>query len=400
MDLRSDLPFWLLRNGLIHTYAALETNLRCDVLVIGGGITGALVGHELSRRGIDAVLVDRRHIAYGSTSASTGLLQYEIDTPLHKLTEICGRAKAERAYMLGVEAIGRLQRLAGSQCGFSRRPSLMLAKNRQHIADLRREFQARKEAGLGVQWLEQAQLRKMGLNRPAAIASEVAGEVDPYLLTHKLLKSSGGKGLRVFDRTGIVNYTHEKRRVIAKTDRGVKISCNAIVFATGYEVREILPPGLFRVESTYAFISEPVPDLGWWKDRSLLWESGEAYLYARTTSDSRVIVGGADDNVQNGKRRDARVAAKCRILSAQFRRLCPDAAPIESAFSWGGAFGHTKDGLAYIGRHPRFPRGLFALGFGGNGITFSETAAKILADCHQGRKNGDAPLFAFERATA
>src|ERR1700679_4202837 len=119
MNLTSDLPFWTVRNGLICVYPALDADIRCEALVVGGGISGALLAHELVERGVDCVVIDRRDIGFGSTSASTALLQYEIDTPLYKLRKKVGPEAAERAYCLGVDSISRLQSLAGKDCGFA-----------------------------------------------------------------------------------------------------------------------------------------------------------------------------------------------------------------------------------------------------------------------------------------
>jgi len=83
-------------------------------------------------------------------------------------------------------------------------------------------------------------------------------------------------------------------------------------------------------------------------------------------------------------------------LVRSFNALFPDTR-VEAAFAWAGVFGSTKDGLAYIGRHPPFPRAYFALGFGGNGITFSEIAARILTDLFLDRKNEDEKVFRFDR---
>lgn len=396
MDLRSDLPFWLVRNGLTQIYPSLERDERCEVIIVGGGVTGALVAHEFSKRGIETVLIDRRHIAFGSTSASTGLLQYEIDTPLHELSRIHNRALAERSYWLGVEAIDDIRRLAGKECGFAARTSLLLAKNARHIPGLRREYDARKSAQLKVEWLDRSRLAQAGLHREAAIESRVGAEVDPYRLTHRLLTKARRLGLRAYDRTEMTSFEEEKRAVVVRTPRG-KIRASKVFFATGYEVVEILPRDLVRLASTYAFISEPLSRQPPWPSRSLLWHTGLPYLYARTTEDNRIIVGGADDRVVDGDRRDRQVGKKARMLRRQFLNLCPGLTEVEPAFSWAGMFGSTKDGLAYIGSLPRFPRSYFALGFGGNGITFSATAARILADLHQGKQNADARIFRFDR---
>ena len=66
-------------------------------------------------------------------------------------------------------------------------------------------------------------------------------------------------------------------------------------------------------------------------------------------------------------------------------------------FSWAGVFGSTKDGLPYIGPYKKLPNSFFALGFGGNGITFSQVAGEIIAALIKGRKNKDVDLFSFDR---
>ena len=70
---------------------------------------------------------------------------------------------------------------------------------------------------------------------------------------------------------------------------------------------------------------------------------------------------------------------------------------LEGAYPWAGTFAETKDGLAYIGSVPDFPRYLFALGFGGNGITYGAIAAEIIRDQLLQRPNAAARLFRFDR---
>ncbi len=66
-------------------------------------------------------------------------------------------------------------------------------------------------------------------------------------------------------------------------------------------------------------------------------------------------------------------------------------------YRWAGTFGETKDGLAYIGQIRQMPRCYFALGFGGNGITYSAIAAEIIREAMAGRQHSDAHLFRFDR---
>ena len=109
-----------------------------------------------------------------------------------------------------------------------------------------------------------------------------------------------------------------------------------------------------------------------------------------------VIGGGEDEDFVNPRQRDALISQKTRTLVKKFARLFPDT-PLEVAYAWAGTFATTKDGLAYIGTHPRFPHASFAFGYGGNGITFSLIAAEIIRDQFLGRKNHDARIFRFGR---
>ena len=93
-------------------------------------------------------------------------------------------------------------------------------------------------------------------------------------------------------------------------------------------------------------------------------------------------------------KRDRLIPQKTKQLQKDFKKMFP-AIPFKTEFSWAGTFGSTKDGLPYIGGYKNLPNGLFALGFGGNGITFSQVAGEIIASIIKGRKNKDAELFFF-----
>ena len=82
----------------------------------------------------------------------------------------------------------------------------------------------------------------------------------------------------------------------------------------------------------------------------------------------------------------------------RFSRLFPSVS-IEVAYAWAGVFGTTADGLPYIGVLPEHPHTYFALGYGGNGITFSAVAAGLIRDWWTGCENPDQALFSFDRAS-
>ena len=98
MELVAGYPYWLIKNGLLYQYPKLLENEKIRVAIIGGGISGALTAYYLTKAGIECMVVDSRTIGLGSTCASTSLLQYELDIPLHKLKKIVGDYRAVRSY--------------------------------------------------------------------------------------------------------------------------------------------------------------------------------------------------------------------------------------------------------------------------------------------------------------
>src|SRR5436190_18898078 len=112
MDLRSGTPYFLIKNGYLFSYPSLDRNSRTDVVIIGGGICGALVAYYLVESGVDVVVLDRRHPGMGSTCASTALLEYEIDVSLVELSKKMGASDAAACYLLCLDAIYMLKHLA------------------------------------------------------------------------------------------------------------------------------------------------------------------------------------------------------------------------------------------------------------------------------------------------
>lgn len=111
MDLTSDSPYWFLKNGLICTYPFPARDINCDVAVVGAGITGAMVAERLSKDGHSVVVLDGRDVCCGSTSASTALLQYEIDVPLVEMATMIGNENAVNAWKLSYQSLDDMEDL-------------------------------------------------------------------------------------------------------------------------------------------------------------------------------------------------------------------------------------------------------------------------------------------------
>ncbi len=401
MDLTSGVPYWLVKGGLPATYPKLNQDLRCDLAIIGGGITGALVGHRFAAEGIDTVLLEGREMGYGSTGACTALLQYELDLHLTDLARRIGASDAQRCYRICHEALLGIERLAaevGDESDYCRRSSLYLATGRRDVKALEREWEARRQIGIEVDLLSPSDIRdRFSFDRPAALLSRLAGEIVPLRFTHALLAAAGRRGLEAYDRTGVARYQSDRKGVLLETEDGWRVRARKAVFATGYNIPPFVPSRSISLHSTFAFATSPLTAFdGWGEDRCLIWETARPYFYARTTPDGRAIVGGADQPFKSTHKVDRIQDRQTARLAREFAGMFPGI-PFDVDWTWAGTFAETADGLPYIGVPPEFPNGYVALGYGANGVVFGHVAANLLLDLFLGRGNSDAELFRIGR---
>lgn len=399
MRLHGGTPYWLVRNAVATTYTELDRDITTDVAIIGGGVTGALCAYHLMEAGVHCAVVDGRAIGLGSTCASTALLQYEIDTPLHELVDLVGRTDAVRAYEASVQAVQAIIELSAQLqlADTVRRPSVQYASKRSHVAALEKEARIRTENGISVDLLLGEETRSvLPFTAPAALRSALAAETDAWSLTTALLDKSQRMGAHIHERTPIVDVRENGSGVQLRTAKGHSVRARHLIHATGYESQQRLPAPVIDLHSTYALIAPAGTARAPWPDNALLWETARPYLYMRTVPEGRLMIGGRDEPFRSPAMRDALLLAKTAALVADAQALLPDL-PLHDEHSWCGTFGSTKDGLPYIDRHPSERNTWFALGMGGNGITFSVTAAAILRDRITGRANAQADLFRFDR---
>ena len=390
-----------MRNGIGDASPALTESIDCDIAIMGAGITAALVADALIATGKRIVVLDSRDMAQGSTSASTALLQYEIDTHLVDLVDMVGAEPAMRAYRACAASFTMLEERFPEllpQAGYERRPSLYVASDERAVDTLRSEFAARRDIGFACEWLDADELRRrFGCQRPGGILSALGGQIDPFRLTRALFSSCRRHGAKLFARTKVAQIDEQGDSLLLRTEGGHTVTAAHVVVCAGYESLDFLPGGFADVHNTFAMVTEPQPDTGRIATLPLIWESARPYFYMRGTPDGRLMVGGEDVPFKNATARDALLPRQIRRLQAKYEELFGVQMP-PVAYAWAGSFAETSDGLPLIGRVPGMnPRLQFALCYGGNGITYSVHAGDIVRAGIEGRAHELDDVFGFAR---
>ncbi|PZN96396.1 MAG: FAD-dependent oxidoreductase, partial [Hyphomicrobiales bacterium] len=274
-------------------------------------------------------------------------------------------------------------------CAFLPRDTVYLAAGDVGSRELLDEATLRQKAGLPGTLMDHATLLgSFGFDREAAIVSPGSAEADPLSLCHALLRVAAGRGARLI-RDEAVAFDSTANTASVQLGCGRTIEAGHVVLATGYVMPDCVTSDLHRVASSWALATLPQAPEALWPGPALVWEASEDYVYCRTTIDGRIIIGGEDEDSDDPQHRKELGPEKTKALLGKLRALVPGAAPTVG-HAWSGAFGQTVDGLPLIGRVPGYPRMLAAYGYGGNGITFSFLASRIIGALIGG---AEAPWF-------
>lgn len=397
--MRSGELYWRAISPPGPQVAALEGDAACEVAIIGGGISGALVARQLLQEGLDTLLVDDGELAAESSAANTGLLLYEIDQPLCDLIPQIGEQRAVYAYRRGQQAMDELEAVVGSlpeSCDFRRARCLYLASDQRGERELAREFECRRDFGFEVALLGRKELRSISSIRAScALSSHGDAQFNPYRFAALLLKQCLSTGLRGFAHTRVSRVLRHPEHFELEIPTG-RIRTRHVVYTVGYAAEEFLGRRIGNLATTYVATSGPLTSMCEWPENCLIWETSRPYFYARQTEDGRAMIGGQDTPNARDYLDQALVRQQTGRLVERFHHLFP-VTRFQSAYEWAGTFANTSDGLPVLGQPPGREREYFVLAYGGNGTTFSVVAGRLIVDLIVGRPNPDAAAFGFNR---
>jgi glycine/D-amino acid oxidase-like deaminating enzyme len=400
---------WSNVNKVANKYTYLSDDIECDVLIIGAGITGAIAAYYFSQASVNTVIVDKNIVGYGSTRASTSILQYEIDTDLIELRSMIGEENAVKSFKLCEKAVYDIKEIINTlddSCDFSLKECFYYATKSSQVSPLKKEFDLRKKHGFNVEFLDkQSAKERFSFPVEGGIYSKSgAAQIDPYRFTHALISKSIKNGLTVFENTEIVNVCPQNDHVVLNTNNDNKIKAKKVIIAVGYESNQYIKEKIVSLYRTFTLVTKPVKNFEGWYNQCIIRDNNDPYIYFRTTGDNRIIVGGEDEKIgkinskmSNLTNDDLASNIKYNILEKKLRSYFPNINDIEIEYKFSGLFGVTKDELPYIGEYKDMPNCFFSLGYGANGILYSILGGQLLRDLYFGINKPELHLFRFNR---
>lgn len=396
MSLHQGNLYWPTTTNLPN-YETLKADQECDITIVGGGMSGMLCAYELSKCGYKVILIEQNTIASGSSSANTGLLQVSSDIMLSKLAKQIGERDAYLFYKMSFEAMESFRELPKTiikASDYFTRDSIFFASEKNDLTDLKSEYDMLKKYDFPVQLLDRATLKtKYNIIAPGAIVTSKDAEVNPMKLIISIANNLSRDQVYIYENTKMVDVKYTDTKILVKTKEAT-VTSKYLIYTTGYEKSIANRIEKSQLNYTYAIATNVLENLPW-DYKSMIWETATPYLYARMTSDNRIVAGGLDET-EEIEMDDAQILVKGEEILDQLKSIIPSLdAKVE--YSWKAVFGESADELPFIGKDPLNKNAYYCLGFGGNGTVYSMAGAKIITDLIREKSNPYAHIVKIDR---
>ena len=370
----------------------LDTDIRADVCIVGGGYTGLWTALRLKEAepSIDVVLIEKDLCASGASGRNAGYL-LSMWAKYLSLEKVCGESEALRMAEASDGAVSKVMQFctdndidADVRCdGW-----LWVATNAAQQGLWNQTIDAIGRHGLSpiVEWSGDEAASRTGSNIHTGGAFERhAARVQPALLGRGLRRVALERGVRIYEHTPLGSLLHGNPAVL-RTPKG-KVTADRVVLAMNAwasrwaEVRKAIV-----VVTGDMFVTPPIPDrleqIGW--SDGLTASDGRALIqYYRTTRDGRLAYGkgGMSGTFSFGGRVGAEVEGASMyedLLVDAMHTTFPDLADVGMAKSWRGPIDRSKSGLPLFWHLGALKNVFYAVGFSGNGIGPCHLAGRIL----------------------
>jgi glycine/D-amino acid oxidase-like deaminating enzyme/nitrite reductase/ring-hydroxylating ferredoxin subunit len=386
-------PYWL-DTAKIRTFPALGEDIRVDVLIVGGGITGLTTAYLLKEAGLTVAVAERDQLAMVDTGHTTAHLTHVTDLRFHQMAKNFGKDHAQAAWDAGAAAIDQIEELVRKErieCEFTRVPGYLHAPVSGGTKDERESF--REDAALAIELgFDAAYLDSVPKMQMPGVRFANQAKFHPRKYLASLAAAIPGKGSHVFEETAIATFDADKHRARAN---GHWINYGRVVLATHNPLvgeAGIAGATLFQTKLalyTSYVIGAKLPRGG--VPIASFWDTNDPYNYLRVDrhADFDYAIFGGEDH----KTGQAANTETCfQRLEDSLKELLPNA---EIDHRWSGQVIETTDGLPFIGENAE---GQFlGTGFSGNGMTYGTVTAMMARDWATGAKNPWAELFDVDR---
>lgn len=391
-------PYFCYGNKKIKQYPYLKNNIECEILIVGGGIDGAIANFYLSKNH-DVVLVDKSRFGYSCTACATALLEYQLDELAKDLKPYLTNNQIVSAYKMGLNSINKIKNFVGiygNECNFALRPTFLYSDSNSFVKDLKQEYYFRKENGFNCELITQKNNPFPFEVKAGIYCADGGCEIDPYLFTKQMIENSKNQD-KIFENTHITNLVKQDYGYLAITNFGEKIKCKKVLIATGFNWELLHTKNICVRYISYTIVTEQIKGFSW-HNKALIHDVNSPYHYLRLLPDNRIIFGGEDTKYKEKPIDEKLANKKYDKLEKDLKKLFPNLTDkIKVEFKFCGCFGTTDDNLGIIGKSGIDEDLLLFISCGANGIINAMIGVELIEDILKNKNNELSVLFSPNR---
>ena len=214
-------------------YPELNENIKTDILVVGGGITGIATAYMLQKEGLDVVIIDANRIVQSTSGHTTAKITSLHSVKYAKLVKQLGQEGAGKYGEINEKAISMIEDIIKEnniQCDFSRQPNFVYTKEEQYINVIEEEVNAAKSIGLPARF-------EASLPLPFTVQGAVCFDNQAQFHPRKYLLSLADifvkNGGHIFENTVALDI-HEDRECTTSTRSGFSIKSDKVIIASHF----------------------------------------------------------------------------------------------------------------------------------------------------------------------
>ena len=352
-------------------FEGLPSDMKTEVLIIGGGMAGILCAFMLQKQGVPYILAEAETICNGVTKNTTAKITAQHGLVYDKIVGKYGEELAEQYLTANLIALRKYRELClDIDCDFEEKDSYVYSLNNRDIIE--REINALSKLGFKSEFVENLELP---IKTTGALKFRNQAQFNPLKFI-----SAIAKGLNIYEHTRVL----EIKGNIAITSRG-KITASKIIVATHFPFINKHGSYFLKMyqDRSYVIALENATKInGMYVDEAPCGLSFRDY-------NGLLLLGGGSHRTgkQGGNYKELRDFAKVHYMGAKEK------------YHFATQDCITLDSIAYIGKYSKNTENMFvATGFNKWGMTTSMVAAMILCDLVQGKKNQYSDVFSPSRS--
>jgi len=384
---------------------ALQSEVRADVCVVGGGYTGLSAALHLAEAGYKVILLEAQRVGFGASGRNGGQLGSGQRNDQFEIERYMGLDDAKRLWALAEDAKDLVKGLvAKHQIDCYLKPGVAhLGLNRREMDDLHREAE-HLQTVYGYDQIDTLD-RDQGHTlcpSPAYHGGTLdmgAGHLHPLRYVLGLARAAMAAGCTIHERSEVVRIEAGATPVV-QTAQG-KVTCDHLILGCNGYLGDLEPKVARRVMPINNFIvaTEPLGD----RTTEVLTQDVAVadtkfvVNYFRLSHDGRLLFGGGESY---GYRFPKDIAAKAW---GPMLDIYPHLKDVKIDYAWGGTLGITMRRMPYLARVT--PNILNASGYSGHGVGTATHAGQLMALAVQGQAQGfdtlaSVPIAPFPGGTA